>query len=134
LAEGRLHLSLLELDGEPVAIDYALQDPVGKGSNAVYAYQGGISAAGLQADAGHLSFLAVARAAMESGRTRLDLLRGDEPYKLSWGAKRRPSYTLHARPRDTAGTLERWAGNAYRRWRDRRSKPEQTALAAGDDE
>lgn len=114
LAEGQLHLSLLEIDGRPAAIDYALQD-----ATAIYAYQGGIAPAALDQDAGHLSLMAMARSALESGRTRLDLLRGDEPYKLSWGATHRPATTLHARPRDTAGTLERWAGNAYRSLRDR---------------
>lgn len=113
-AEGQVYLALLELDGEPAAIEYALQD-----NHAIYAYQGGIAEAALELDAGHLSMMALARHALESGRTRLDLLRGDEPYKLSWGAIHRPATTLHVRPRDTAGRLERWAGNAYRSLRDR---------------
>ncbi|MEO0529356.1 MAG: GNAT family N-acetyltransferase [Planctomycetota bacterium] len=120
LTEGRVYLALLELDGEPAAIEYALRDRVGEGANAIYAYQGGIAPAALDQDAGHLSMMAMARTALESGRTRLDLLRGDEPYKLSWGAKHRPAFTLHARPADTAGKLERWAGTAYRSLRDRR--------------
>lgn len=114
LAQGQLHLAVLELDGQPAAIDYALQD-----AGAFYAYQGGISLAGLELEAGHLSLMAAARTALEAGRTRLDLLRGDERYKLSWGATHRPASTLHVRPSDAAGALERWAGSAYRRWRDR---------------
>lgn len=121
LAEGKLRLSLLELDGEPVAIDYALCDRPGEGSNGLYVYQGGIANAGLEKDAGHLSMMAVVRSALESGITRLDMLRGDEPYKLSWGATHRAAATLHVRPRDAAGALERWAGNAYRGWRDRKT-------------
>lgn len=113
-AEGQIYLALLEIDGEPAAIEYALQD-----DRAIYAYQGGIATAALELDAGHLSMMGLARHALESGRTRLDLLRGDEPYKLSWGATRRPATSLHVRPRDTAGRLERWAGNAYRSIRDR---------------
>ncbi|TWT99816.1 hypothetical protein Pla108_07590 [Botrimarina colliarenosi] len=120
LAEGQLCLALLEIDGVATAIDYALQDRPGEGGNALYVYQGGISRAGLELDSGHLLQTATARRALESGRTRLDLLRGDEPYKLSWGATHRPATTLHVRPRDTAGALERWAGTAYRGWRDRK--------------
>lgn len=119
LAERRLRLAVLELDGAPAAVEYALQDPVGQAGAAVYAYQGGISGRGAEEDAGHVSLMALARDALEAGRTRLDLLRGDEPYKLSWGATCRPTLTLHVRPRDAAGTLERWAGNAYRVLRDR---------------
>lgn len=114
LDEGRLHFAVLEIDDEPAAIEYALQD-----NTAVYAYQGGISQAALDRDAGHLSLLGLLRHALETGRTTFDLLRGDEPYKASWGAERRATSTLHARPRDAAGTLERWAGDAYRSLRDR---------------
>lgn len=119
-AQGRVYLALLELDGQPAAIEYALQDPPEQENAAIYAYQGGISIAALDQDAGHLSLMAMARTALESGRTRLDLLRGDEPYKLSWGAQHRPATTLHVRPRDVAGTVERWAGTTYRKLRDRK--------------
>lgn len=122
-AEGRVYFALLEQDGEPAAIEYALQD-----DTTIYAYQGGIAASALDRDAGHLSLMAMVKHALESGRTRLDLLRGDEPYKLSWGATHRPATTLHVRPRDTAGTLERWAGTAYRSLRDR--KQDQRAAPA----
>lgn len=113
-AQGAIHLTMLELDGEPAAVDYALRD-----ATTLYAYQGGIAPAALEKDAGHLSLMAMARTALESGRTRLDLLRGDELYKLSWGALHRPAATLHVRPRDAAGALERWVGDTYRMWRDR---------------
>lgn len=115
LAEGKLELAVLQLDGAPVAVEYALRD-----DDTVYAYQGGIAAAAMELDAGHLSLLGLARRALASGRTRLDLMRGDEPYKLSWGARHRPASSLHVRPRDAAGALERWAGTAYRRIRDAR--------------
>ena len=124
LADGRLYLALLELDGRPAAIEYALQD-----DHAVYAYQGGIAVDALDQDAGHLSLMALARTALEAGRTRLDLLRGDEPYKLSWGATHRAASTLHVRPRDAAGALERWAGTAYRRWRDGKAEAAAPELA-----
>lgn len=112
LADGQLYFAVLEIDGAPAAIEYALQD-----EHCMYAYQGGISIPGLALDAGHLSVLAMFRAAMATGRTRFDLLRGAEPYKMSWGAERRGSRTLHARPRDAAGTLERIASRTYRRLR-----------------
>ena len=114
LADGRLHFALLEVDGSPAAIEYAVQDDA-----CVYAYQGGISAVALDQDAGHLSLMGLFKHALATGRTRFDLLRGDEPYKESWGATLRPSSTLHARPSDLAGKFERWAGDAYRSLRDR---------------
>ena len=42
LTEGRLYFAVLELDGEPVAVEYTPQD-----ERAVYAYQGGIAASAL---------------------------------------------------------------------------------------
>ena len=117
LASGGLYFALLSLDGQPAAVEYSLQD-----SRSVYAYQGGISSAALDLDAGHLSIMGLTRHALQTGRTRLDLLRGDEPYKLSWGATHRPASTLHARPDTWTGKLERLAGNAYRGLRDSRKK------------
>ncbi len=117
LVEGQLYFAELEIDGKPAAIEYSLQDANG---GAVYAYQGGIATAALAQDAGHLSLLALAQHALATGRTQLDLLRGDEPYKLNWGAVHRTASTLHVRPRTLAGTVERWVGNAYRRVRDTR--------------
>lgn len=119
LAEGQLYFAVLEIDGEPAVVEYSLQDAEG---GAVYAYQGGITTAGLAQDAGHLSLLALVQHALATGRTQLDLLRGDEPYKMNWGAVCRPASTLHVRPRTVAGTVERWAGTAYRRLRDARQK------------
>lgn len=115
LAASQLYFALLEFDGEPAAIEYALQD-----SRAVYAYQGGIANWALGHDVGHLSMLAMLHHTLDTGRTRYDLLRGDEPYKISWGAVRRQARTLHVRPRTLSGALERWAGNAYRGLRDAR--------------
>ncbi len=119
LAEGQLYFAVLEIDGEPAAIEYAPQDAAG---GAIYAYQGGIATAALDQDAGHLSLMALAQHALATGRTQLDLLRGDEPYKLSWGAVHRSASTLHVRPRSVAGTVERWASTAYRRLRNVRQK------------
>ncbi|TWT46909.1 GNAT family N-acetyltransferase [Botrimarina hoheduenensis] len=125
LQRGELYFALLEIDGIPAAIEYALQD-----AQCVYAYQGGISTAALELDAGHLSLLALFDHALASGRERFDLLRGDEPYKLSWGAVRRSTRTLHARPRDAAGKLESFTTRAYRQWRDRRHAALAAAQAA----
>lgn len=124
LERGQLVLSLLELDGRPAAIDYAVRDPEQREARALYLYQGGIAPEALEQDAGHLCSMAMIRGQLEQGLTGLDLLRGDEPYKLSWGATHRPAATLHARPRDTVGTLERWIGSTYRQWRDRRASTE----------
>ena len=117
LAKGQLYFALLEIDGKPAAIEYAPQD-----DRAIYAYQGGIASWAMDQDAGHLSLIALVQHAISTGRTCLDLLRGDEPYKLSWGATRRNANTLHVRPHTLSGRLERWAGTAYRTLRDARSK------------
>ncbi|MGL4511969.1 MAG: GNAT family N-acetyltransferase [Lacipirellulaceae bacterium] len=111
LAAGRLKLVLLEVDGQPMSIDYAIDDPR---TQTLFVYQGGISAAGLAYDAGHLSSLFLARDAMRRGRARFDLLRGDEPYKLGWGAAHRPASTVYLRPRALSSKFERWALAAYR--------------------
>lgn len=125
LAEGKLYLGLLETDGVPTAIDYSPQD-----ETTIYAYQGGISVAGLDQDAGHLCLLALVKQAIASGRSTLDLLRGDEPYKMNWRAEHLPARTLHARPRNLIGKLERWAGNTYRSLRDAKQQAKELAGSA----
>lgn len=97
---GRVQLRQLELDGQIVAVEYVLQD-----SETWYAYQSGLSDTGEQQSAGNLSLLALVNDAIEAGCQRLDLLRGDEAYKFSWGAKVRPAQTITLRRRSTIGSL-----------------------------
>jgi CelD/BcsL family acetyltransferase involved in cellulose biosynthesis len=130
LAAGRLKLAMLEVDGEPLSIDYAIDDPR---TGALLVYQGGIGERGLGLDAGHLSSLFQARDAMRRGRTRFDLLRGDEPYKLGWGAVHRPASTVYLRPRSAASKVERWALTAYRGTRARAAAGVSAAALADDE-
>lgn len=87
-----VQLRVLEVDGQPMAAEYVLQD-----RQTWYAYQSGMSEAGEAISAGSLSILALVRDAIAAGCQRLDLMRGDEAYKFSWGAMHRPAYSTTIR-------------------------------------
>jgi CelD/BcsL family acetyltransferase involved in cellulose biosynthesis len=93
LAEGRLRLSLLELDGQPIAAEYHLA-----GARATYAYQGGVDPLRLDDEPGQLSTICAIKHAIAEGHARFDLLRGDEPYKAHWRAQPRQTSRLIAVP------------------------------------
>jgi CelD/BcsL family acetyltransferase involved in cellulose biosynthesis len=93
LAAGRLRLSLLELDGRPIAAEYHLA-----GVRTTYAYQGGVDPDRLADEPGQLSTIAAIKQALADGHAQFDLLRGDEPYKAHWRATPRPSLRLVAVP------------------------------------
>jgi CelD/BcsL family acetyltransferase involved in cellulose biosynthesis len=88
LAEEKLQLSWLELDGEPVAAEYVLS-----GLSSCYAYQSGLAPERIEESPGQLSLICAIRQAIDSGHRRFDFLRGDEPYKAHWRAE--PHATLH---------------------------------------
>jgi CelD/BcsL family acetyltransferase involved in cellulose biosynthesis len=90
LTAGRLRLSWLALDGEPVAAEYHFA-----GDGVTYAYQGGVDPARLDDEPGRLSNIATLRAAIAEGHAAFDFLRGDEPYKAHWRAT--PHATVHVR-------------------------------------
>ena len=98
---GQVQLRLLSVDEQLAAVEYVLMD-----ETALYAYQSGLSDAGAAVSAGSLSVLSLLRAAADSGRRRVDLLRGVEPYKFSWGAVHRPAQTIVARRRTWSGMLQ----------------------------
>jgi CelD/BcsL family acetyltransferase involved in cellulose biosynthesis len=81
LAEGRLRLSWLELDGAPAAAEYHVA-----GANTTFAYQGGVDPTRLDEEPGRLSNIRTIQQAIAEGHTRFDFLRGDEPYKAHWRA------------------------------------------------
>ena len=93
LAEGRLRLSLLELDGQPIAAEYHLA-----GVGATYAYQGGVEPERLDDEPGQLSTICAIKQAIADGHAHFDLLRGDEPYKAHWRAVPRQTLRLVAVP------------------------------------
>lgn len=114
-ASQQVQLRVLEIDGQPLAAEYLLQD-----AQTWYAYQSGMSAAGEEISAGSLSIMSIVRDAIAAGCTRLDLLRGDEAYKFSWGAVHRPATKITVRrPTYTAQllTLRDTAWHAAKRLR-----------------
>jgi CelD/BcsL family acetyltransferase involved in cellulose biosynthesis len=99
-SSGAVHLQTLWIDDQPVAAEYVLQD-----DHRAFAYQSGISTLGEELGAGTLSLIALVRHAIDSGRTHLDLLRGDEAYKFSWGAQRKAACTLTVHRDSLTGRL-----------------------------
>jgi CelD/BcsL family acetyltransferase involved in cellulose biosynthesis len=97
---GQVQLRLLSVDGQLAAVEYVLTD-----EKAFYAYQSGLSDEGAALSAGSLSVLSLLWEAVASGRRQVDLLRGVEPYKFSWGATHRPARTVVARRRTWSGVL-----------------------------
>ena len=63
----------------------------------------------------------IARAAIERGVSVLDMTVGDEPYKASFGAQRRPVYQVYV-ARTPLGALSFWARQCYL-WARRTAKP-----------
>jgi CelD/BcsL family acetyltransferase involved in cellulose biosynthesis len=93
LARGQLRMSWLELDGSPAAAEYHLAD-----SSTTYAYQGGVDSDRLAEEPGRLSTILCLRAAIAEGHSRIDFLRGDEPYKAHWRAAPQPTFDYRIIP------------------------------------
>jgi CelD/BcsL family acetyltransferase involved in cellulose biosynthesis len=91
LAESRLRLSWLEMDGVPVAAEYHLA-----GASTTFAYQGGVAPERLADEPGRLSTIRAIQHAIGEGHATFDLLRGDEPYKAHWRAAPQPAWRLLA--------------------------------------
>lgn len=79
IREGWLWLSILRLDGNPVGAIYAMRL-----GDTCYYYQAGFDPAQGSLSPGTLLVGETIRRAIESGVTRFDFLRGDEPYKRRW--------------------------------------------------
>ncbi len=91
LADGRLRLSWLNLDGAPVAAEYHFAGPT-----STFAYQGGVDPERLDEEPGRLSQIAAIQHAIAEGHQTFDFLRGDEPYKAHWRAQPHATYKLTA--------------------------------------
>lgn len=81
LAGGRLRLSVLDLNEQPIAVEYHLCD-----GSATYAYQGGIDPDRVADEPGQLAMILCVKRAIADRHERFELLRGDEPYKAHWRA------------------------------------------------
>jgi CelD/BcsL family acetyltransferase involved in cellulose biosynthesis len=92
LASDLLRLYRLHLDGEVIAVLYAMVDPVGRAGRTVYLYLMGHSQEHAELRPGTLlTAMAMESAAAEGVRT-VDMLRGEEVYKQFWRVKRVPTY------------------------------------------
>jgi len=89
LAVGKLNLCWLELEGRPVAVEFA---PLGE--QTTYVYQGGVDPQALNESPGHMMTFSLVREAIRRGHRMYDLLRGDEPYKAEWGAVRHRTFSM----------------------------------------
>jgi hypothetical protein len=110
LNQGRLRLSVVELDGEPIAADYHLA-----GNHAIYAYQGGIDPERRDDEPGQLSMILCIERAIAAGCTRFELLRGDEPYKAHWRAEATPTSDIEVIAPRTLAKLRHYSWNGLRR-------------------
>lgn len=80
--QGRLRLHWVELEGIPVAVDYAFL-----GDETVFCYQSGLHPDFLEEQPGWLDWTDSIRRAIEQGFQGFDFMRGDEPYKSIWRAE-----------------------------------------------
>jgi CelD/BcsL family acetyltransferase involved in cellulose biosynthesis len=122
---GQIQLRLLSIDEKLAAMEYVLTDETG-----FYAYQSGLSDVGAEHSAGNLSILSLLRAATDSGRRQVDLLRGVESYKFSWGAECRPARTIVARRRTWSGMLQTCIDRAMQQVRSIRERQRNDRRAA----
>ena len=78
---GIVDLSFLTVDGRRIAAGVTFDD-----GEAVYYYNAGVDPDARDLSPGVVMVACYVQRAIELGRTRLDFLRGDEPYKYEWGA------------------------------------------------
>ncbi|MCO4763306.1 MAG: GNAT family N-acetyltransferase [Myxococcales bacterium] len=78
-------------DGDPLAFVFGFED-----DDTYYAYNSARSQSNAGISLGLVMFELLIEASIEAGRTRLDLLKGAEPYKARLGAQPRPLYCVTA--------------------------------------
>ncbi len=81
LAAGMLNLVWLEIDGRPAVAEFLVAS-----ADTLYAYQSGLDPSARQHSPGHAIMSLIIIEAIENGCQTVDFLRGDEPYKATWGA------------------------------------------------
>ena len=101
LPSGVLRLVWLEVDGQPLAVEYNLA-----GQKTLYTYQGGIDPAGIDYSPGQMMLCASLQRAIAEGYRAFDFLRGDEPFKAHWRAE--PQFVENVR------VIKRTASNRVR--------------------
>jgi CelD/BcsL family acetyltransferase involved in cellulose biosynthesis len=111
-ANGQALIYWLEIDGKPLAADYALLS-----GDVMCGYQSGIDPDHLEMQPGQLMNMMALRTALEAGYKSYDFLRGDEPYKAHLGAERHPMLTARVIPQNTEARLRYAAWDAGRQMR-----------------
>ena len=101
-ARGELWLTTLDVDGEPVAAWYGFV-----WRETVYFYQGGRDLRWQAHGVGSVLMGLMIRRAIERGHRRVDFLRGQEPYKLTWTSTQRPNYEVAVFRRGWRGAVLR---------------------------
>ena len=101
---GKLRLSWLEMDGQPVAVEYNFA-----GEKMTWAYQGGLDPDRINDAPGSLLMIRSIQHAIAEGHTHFDFLRGDEPYKAHWRAEPQETFDLQIVP---ARSAARWRSQA----------------------
>jgi CelD/BcsL family acetyltransferase involved in cellulose biosynthesis len=89
---GLLRFHVLRLDGEIVAVLYALADPPGRTVRRLYFYLSGFDPALERLSPGMLLVGRAVEAAIAEGLAVADFLRGRERYKYFWGAEDQPTF------------------------------------------
>lgn len=97
LERGELFLCWIELDGQPAVVWYGLRS-----DTTLYLYQTGFNPDLSKASPGSIGVMAAIKLAMQWRLHEIDFLRGDEPYKATWGAE--PQATLNLRIAANRGT------------------------------
>jgi CelD/BcsL family acetyltransferase involved in cellulose biosynthesis len=80
-----IHLGFLTLDGRRIASEIHFET-----AGSLLYYNAGVDPEAKALSAGVVQLERLVRRAIERGKCRLDLLRGDEPYKYEWGAVDEP--------------------------------------------
>lgn len=86
LKSDMLRLIVASADGVPIATQFSLVD-----DSCWYFYQSGMAPEMSHLRPGLSVFCHTIRETIQSGRSRFDMLRGDEPYKLRWRAELQPA-------------------------------------------
>lgn len=84
-AQDRLNLVWLEWEGRPIVAEYQFS-----ADGTLYTYQSGMNPEAMHLSPGNLGNLLCIEAAIRDGYQFYDFCRGDEPYKVYFGAQPRP--------------------------------------------
>ena len=95
---GFVELDFLTVGGRRIAAGVILDD-----GRTVYYYNAGVESDARDLSPGVVMVAAYIKRAIEQGRARLDFMRGNEPYKYSWGATDEPIERLLVRRTSEVG-------------------------------